>query len=133
MAKILVAGDAVVITSSRKLEEIKELEKYLPKALFLYETDDDGKKQPVFRVCSTKGAGSISKAGVAFGSVAHDGSGLATLTAKLPDGVEDAKAYVADEYGFAVVQLNKVEAGIDAALAQVSADKAAIEANIEIH
>ena len=132
MAKILVAGDAVIITSSRKLEEIKELEKYNPKALFLYEEDDDGKLQKVFRAGSTSGTGVISKSGVFFAGEARDGSGLATITAQIPDGIEDAKAWVADEFGYAVVQLNKVEAGIDAALAKVAADKAAIEANIEI-
>ena len=42
MAKITIAGDAVVITSTQKLEDIKLLEKYRPKALCLYETGENG-------------------------------------------------------------------------------------------
>lgn len=131
MAKIIVAGDAVVIQSGRTLEEIKKLEKYAPKSLYLYEEDEDGKKFPVFKVATTCGAGSASKYGVCFGSAAHDGSGLATITEHLPEGIGDAKEWIMDEYGVAVVQLNKVEEGFDAALAEVDAAKAAVEANIE--
>lgn len=132
MAKIIIAGYAVVLQSTRTLEDIKKLEKYAPKSLYLYEEDEDGKKLPIFKVATTNGAGSVSKFGVCFGSVAHDGSGLATITEKLPAGVGDAKEWVADEYGVAVVQLNKIEETFDAALAEVDAAKAAVEANIEV-
>lgn len=52
MAKITIAGDSIVITSSKTLEAIKDLEKYRPKALRLYERDEDGSKTEVFRVAS---------------------------------------------------------------------------------
>ena len=42
MAKITIAGDSIVITSSKTLAAIKDLEKYRPKALRLYERDEDG-------------------------------------------------------------------------------------------
>lgn len=131
MAKIIIAGDAAVVKSARTLDEIKLIEKYAPKALVLYTEDEDGKKQPVFR-CAVSKAGSISNAGVAFGGAARDGSGLATVTVKIPEWVTDAKAWVADEFGSAVVQLNKLEATFDDVLAQIAADKAAVEANIEV-
>ena len=132
MAKIIIAGDAVVIQAGVTLESIKTLEKYSPKSLILTEVDEDGKKQPVFRVMTTKGSGSASAAGICFAGASHDGSGLATVTAKLPDGVHDAKAWVADEYGVAVVRLNQLEETFEAALADVDTAKAAVEANIEI-
>lgn len=131
MAKIIIAGDAVVVQSAHKLEEYKTLEKYAPKSLYLYEEDEDGKKFPVFRACTGK-FGGISAAGVVFSGEARDGSGLATITQEIPAGVADAKAWVSDEFGKAVVQLNKLEEGFEAALAQVEADKAEIEANIEV-
>lgn len=40
MAKITIAGDAVVITSSLKLDDIKTIAKYRPKALTLMGGDD---------------------------------------------------------------------------------------------
>lgn len=132
MAKIIVAGNAVVVTSAHTLEDIKTLEKYNPKALTLFEENEDGKKEPVFAVGSTGGKGAINQFGASFADAAHDGSGLATITECLPAGVGDAKEFVADKYGAAVVRLNKLEEGFEAALEQVKADKAEIEANIQI-
>ena len=40
MAKIVIAGDAVVVTSAMKLEDIKTIEKYRPKELVLKGGED---------------------------------------------------------------------------------------------
>lgn len=132
MAKIVIAGDAIVITSTQKLESIKTLEKYRPNALTLYETDENGKKMEVFKVGSTTGEGAISQYGASFGSTTHDAEKLATITMSLPRGVEDAKKYVADMVGVAIINLNKVEEQFEAALAEVTAEKAAVLENISI-
>lgn len=132
MAKIVIAGDAIVITSTQKLEDIKTLEKYRPNALTLYETDENGKKTEVFKVGSTTGEGAISQYGASFGSTTHDTAKLATITMSLPRGVEDAKKYVADMVGVAIINLNKVEEQFEAALAEVTAEKAAVLENISI-
>ena len=132
MAKIKVVGDVMVVESTQTLESIKTLEKYNPRALFLYEEDEDGKKKQVFRVASTTGKGNIGQYGASFGSETHDGRGIATITMCLPDGIEDAKEYVADAVGLAIVRLNKVEEQFADALAKVDADKAAVLENIEL-
>lgn len=132
MAKIKVVGDVMVVESTQTLESIKTLEKYNPKALCLYEVDDDGKKQVTFRVATTPSKGSINQYGAAFGSTSHDDRGVATITMALPDGVEDAKEYVAEAVGLAIVKLNKVEEQFAEALAQVESDKAAVLENIEL-
>ena len=132
MAKIKVVGDVMVVESTQTLEDIKILEKYNPKALFLYEEDDDGKKQQVFRVASTAGKGCINQHGASFGSESHDGRGVATITMCLPGDVEDAKEYVADAVGVAIVKLNKVEEQFADALTKVEAEKAAVLENIEL-
>lgn len=54
MAKIVIAGDAVVVTSAMKLEDIKTIEKYRPKELVL-KGGEDG-KEPIFGVGTTHGA-----------------------------------------------------------------------------
>ena len=40
MAKITIAGDAAVVTSAMKLEDIKTIEKYRPKELVLKGGED---------------------------------------------------------------------------------------------
>lgn len=133
MAKILIAGDVIVVTSSKKLGDIKTLEKYDPKALSLYETDPvTNVKSEIFKVGSTEGVGNINKYGASFASESRDGNGFATITLPIPDGVKDVVAYASDEVGFSLMKLNDVEAGIDAALTAVAAKKAAILENIEV-
>ena len=132
MAKITIAGDAVVVTSSKKLEDIKTLEKYRPNALQLFETNENGKREPVFAVGTTNGKGSITEYGASFGSTAPDGSGLATITMPVPGGASDVKQAVADMVGVAIISLNKVEQQVDAALASVQADKTAVMETITV-
>lgn len=132
MAKITIAGDSYVVTSSATLETIKTLEKYRPKALSLFDVDDDGKKMEVFRVCSAKGEGSISQFGAAFGSTTHDDQKLATITMPIPQGVENAVDFVAEKVGAAIIMLNKVEEQFSAAVQDVNAEEARVRENITV-
>lgn len=75
MAKIVIAGDAVVITSALKLSDIKTVEKYRPNELIL-KGGEDG-KEPIFALGTTTGSGNINAVGASFGREASDGSGLA--------------------------------------------------------
>lgn len=132
MAKIVIAGDSIVVTSSKTLEAIKTLEKAHPKALCLYEQNEDGKNEEIFRVASTTGQGSINCYGASFGSVTHDDAKLATITMQIPAGTQDAVAYAADRIGCAITLLEKVEAQFDAAIEEVAAEKAAVLAKITV-
>ncbi len=132
MAKITIVGDAIIVTSSKSLEALKTLEEYYPKALRLVETNDEGKKEEIFRVETAASKGSINRNGATFASETHDEAKLATITMPIPAGVENAKEYAAKLVGKAVVLLNRVEAGIDDALAKVKAEKAEVEANITV-
>lgn len=132
MAKITIVGDAMVVTSTKTLENLKTLEKYRPKALRLYETNDEGKREEIFTVGTTKGTGSINQYGASFASSTHDEAKLATITLPIPAGTADAKEYAAEKIGVAITLLNKVEAQIDGALADVAADKAKVLENITV-
>lgn len=132
MAGILIAGDAMVITSSQKLEDIKTLEKYMPKALSLYETDEDGKRKEVFKVGSTEGRGDINQFGASFGSASHDENGYATITMCIPPDVIDAVAYASEKVGYAVVKLNQVEEQFAQALEAVQAQREQVLQNITV-
>lgn len=132
MAKITIVGDALVVTSAKTLEDIKTLEKYRPKALSLYDTNEDGKREEVYRVATTEGSGSINQYGASFGSATHDDAKLATITMTVPAGTTNAKEYAADKIGTAIIMLNKVEAQFDAALNEVKAEKERVLENITV-
>ena len=132
MAKIKIVGDVYVVESTATLEDIITLEKYNPKALCLQEINDDDKKQTVFRVGSGCEEGVINQYGATFASSSHDERSVATITKKIPSWVEDAKEYVAEEVGVAIVKLNKVEEQFAAALSEVEAQKATVLENIEL-
>ena len=131
MAKINVVGDAVVVTSALKLEDIKTLEKYRPDALVL--KDEEG--EPVFKLATSCCGGSIGKYGATFSSTTHDDEKLATFTSVLKSGdssPEEIKEFIADVYGYPVMTLNKLEATLTDVLTEVELEKEAVLDSIEI-
>lgn len=130
MAKIVIAGDAVVITSSMKLADIQTIQKYRPKELTL-KGGEDG-KEPIFAIGVTDGCGSINEVGASFGRVSHDDEKLATIT-MVTDGVAgDVKKWVADRIGGAIINLNKLEEKLPAVLAEIEGQKAEVMSNITV-
>ena len=131
MAKIVVAGDAVVVTSALKSEDIKTLEKYSPKALVLFGGEDG--KDEIFRICTKAcGCGNLTRFGAEFNGI--NGEGFATLTLSnvgKPADI-DVKEWVADNLGEALIKLNALEAAIPAALADVIGDRERILADISV-
>ena len=134
MAKIVVVGQAVVITSAVKFEDIKLIKKYRPEALILYKGEGQ-EKEPVFKIgVAPVGCGSISKYGVEFESATRDEAKLATLTGVLTQEFEgeELKAFISDEYGPAILLLNELEAQLPAVVEEIAAMKDRIDRNIEI-
>lgn len=130
MAKITIAGDAVVVTSTLKLEDIKTVAKYRPDALVL-KGGEDG-KEPIFAVGVTEGTGNINEYGASFGRESHGAEKLAIITMGIGDVVGDVKEYVADSLGRAVVNLGKLEAQLPAVLEAIAAEKTSVMANIVV-
>ncbi len=130
MAKIVIAGDAIVITSSMKLEDIQTIQKYRPKELVL-KGGEDG-KEPIFAIGVTNGAGNINEVGASFGRASHDDEKFATIT-MVTDGVTgDVKEWVADRIGGAIINLNKLEEKLPAVLAEIEGQKAEVMGNITV-
>ena len=127
MAKVTIAGNSYVITSSVSMADLETVKKYRPSVLTL--TDEDT-KESYFKV--GVGSISISEYGISFGGVSNDDEKLATATLSIPSDVEDAKEYVLDKAGLAIASLNKVEAGIAEALTEIRAERDAISANIKV-
>lgn len=131
MAKIIVAGEAVVITSSMKLADLETIKKYNPKALVLMGGEDG--KEPVFCIGVSRGkTGSINQFSVDFGAETRDDKKLATMTLMTSGVTGDVKEFVADKYGAALMLLNKLEATLPAALEAIAAEKKAILENITV-
>lgn len=129
MAKINVLGDAVVITSTVKATDYALIQKYRPEALTLCKTAANGEPgDPYFKVYVSNGNGSVNQYGIAFGGVARDGSGLATVTVPFTGPTDEAevKEKVADLYGIALANLNQIEAAIPEVLTDIAARKAAV-------
>ena len=130
MANITIAGDAVVVTSSLSLENLKLIEKYRPDALVL-KGGEDG-KEPVFLIGTTCGKGSINKNGAEFSGESHDDAKLATITMTGVVKGEDVKESVADALGQALIKLNKLEETLPTVLDEIAAEKAAVMENITL-
>ena len=131
MARITIAGDAVVVTSALKLEDIKTIAKYRPNELIL-KGGEDG-KEPIFAIGTTCGTGNISTVGASFGREATDGSKKAVITMVMNGAsVEDAKEWVADKLGGAIINLNALEAKLPTVLEAIAAEKATVMGNITV-
>ncbi len=129
MAKIVIAGDAVVVKSELKLEDIKTIAKYQPKALVLMGGEDN--KEQLFRIGVTTDAGDINVNGASFGKA--DADGKATITMVMT-GVptEKAKDWVADKLGAAIMNLNALEGKLPEVLSGISAQRATVMENISV-
>ena len=127
MARILIAGDAVVVESALTNGQLKMVEKYRPDSLAI--KNEDGEVE--FAV-ATAPKGLVSSFGVSFCTCGKADNAKASVTMPLPAGTADAKAYVSDTYGPAVRKLAEIEAGYEAAKSAIDADKAAIDAMITV-
>lgn len=129
MAKITIAGDAVVIKSNLKLEDIAAVSKYRPNELVL-KGGEDG-KEPIFALCVTTSAGSINSVGASFSRADADGKAMLTMFMQgVP--VEKAREWVADTLGSAIIHLNTLEARLPAVLEDIAAERAAVMENIAV-
>ena len=130
-AKIKVVGGVAVIESDAKLETIKKLQKYRPDSLRLFEGTGKDKEED-FAICAApKGNGSINIYGASFGT-ATTTDGKATITLMIPEGTGDAKEWVKETVGVAILNLNKVESQFTGAIEEIDTELAAIEANIAV-
>lgn len=132
MASIKIVGDAVVITSTMKLEDIRTIKKYRPDALTLRGGKDG--KEPIFciAVCNS-GTGNINQYGAEFSRASHDDAKLATITKMVPHSDDtDIKEFVADTYGAYVLNLNKLEATLPSVMEEIATEKEQILANITV-
>lgn len=133
MANVKIVGDAAVLTSEIKLDDIKLVEKTNPRALSLF-GEEDGHEVALFTVGASKTAGfqgCVTKAGITFGKASRDG-GYAQITFPVPEGDGDPKELVADKIGVALMNLNKIEGCLPDVIDDINAAKATMLDCIEV-
>lgn len=130
MSKFKVAGDAVVITSSMKLGDLKTIEKYRPDALILKGGADN--KEPIFAITTKGRYGHINSNGATFVSESHDDEKLATITMCVEDFEGDIKEFIADTLGLAKTRLDNLEETLPAVLSAIVEERTAIMDSIEV-
>ena len=128
-AGITVAGQAVVITSSMTLDDIKTIGKYRPEKLQLKDAEN---KEVIFVISVSKGKGSINKYGAEFDSTTYNRDGKAVITLDMPVVNGSVEESVAEYVGSAILNLNKLEAQLPAVINEITTEKAAILANISV-
>lgn len=128
MAKITIAGQAVVVTSEMTLEDIKTIKKYRPDALTL-KGGEDG-KEPIFALGI--GKGEINNVGASFCEASRDDAKKATLTMTTDYNGDDIKEFVLNKIGAAIGYLNKLEETLPAVLEEIKKERDAIAANINV-
>lgn len=127
MSKITIAGSSYVITSEVSMADLELVKKHRPKALKIV---DEETKEEQFAIGI--GSNSINEYGISFGGVSNDEKKLATVTMPIPLEVEDAKEYVAEKAGTAVVNLNRIEAVIGEALEDIRVEHQKVRDNITV-
>lgn len=130
MAKTKILGTAVTITSAIKVAVFKTLAKFKPTALKLTETVD-GVKEEKFSVALGTSP-SVTKYGIVFDSENADGYAEVTLQIPASIAADKRKEYVADTYGYALLNLNQLEGQIAEEYAETEADFVAINEGIEL-
>lgn len=128
MAKITIAGKAVIVTSELKLEDIKTVEKYRPKALTIYGGEDG--KDPIF-VIKTGVCGGINKYGACFADATREDK-LATITLVTDYDEDNIEEYVADLLGSAIINLNALEETLPEVISDISAEREKVMNNITV-
>ena len=129
MAKVAVMGNAIVITSGVKIEDLKTIQKYRPCALTLFGGEDG--KEPMF-VVKTGCASSFNKYGATFAEATRgENGGYATMT--IVDEISgDPAEFVAEKYGTAIRNLNALEEKLNGVLDEIVAERQSVKDSITV-
>lgn len=136
MAKIVIVGNAVVVTSSLKFDDIVTVAKYRPEALILR----DEEKHDIFRIEAVVKSvesdedtptGFLNSYGAEFCGKTRDDDGLATLTMSIGN-EQNIKDVVAETLGTAIIRLNELENQVAEVIGEINADISAVYDSIEV-
>lgn len=127
MAKLKVNAEAVIVTSTLKLGLIKKLAKFRPSDLKVRDENDN----EIYAIAAGN-TPAFSEYGATL--TGENADGFATATLQIPTGINaaDKRNYVRDTFGKALLALNMFEDIIAENAAELDADLATVEANIDV-
>lgn len=131
--KAIVKFNNLFITSKFNMATLKKVAKFRPEALNL--TKGEGKEKTTVCVLSTGDKASYSPYGLVFAKDSVTAPNVATMAVELPSTLkttDDINEWVRDKFGLSIVNCEKIEAQIDAAMTEITADEAAMNAAITI-
>lgn len=129
MANIKILGNAAVLTSTLKAEDINKLARFKPEALKIINKET---KNEIFAI-SFGYRPNVTPYGVSFTDKTEDG--YAQTTIALPPGFVDDKdkiEFVKNQYGYILLNLNKLEAQAQETLNVTAAEFASMEEAITL-
>ena len=129
--KVYVMGSSVGISTTVSLDQLKLLQKKAPEALTLVEGEGKEKRE-VFKVFVGE-TPDLKKFGATFNGSTNGDPKCAMMTLDISAKPEEmsAKEYVAEKFGVALLNLQKVEAQFAPALENIAAQSAALADIIE--
>lgn len=131
--KAIVKFNNLFITSAYDIATLQKVKKFRPEALVLFK--GEGKeKEPVCAIMVSKTASANSN-GICFAKDSITAPKVATMSLELPADLKTADAvneWVRDRLGLAIVNCAKIEDQIAAAMGEINADEAAMNAAITI-
>lgn len=126
MANVKILGNSATIFSALTLTQINKAKKFVPESLSLVDKDDNETFSIDF---SKRGAGSYTPYGVVFNAEKEDGTVFLTLFNDKSNFTQDAAL---EDFGPTLLNLNKVEAKVITALANLQEDLQTVTNSVEI-
>lgn len=130
-ANVQIAGNACVITSAVKREDLELISKYRPDELKLFDGEGKEKEEKFSVMVTDENAGSLNRYGALFGPTTS-AEGYATITLLIDPDETDVKQMVQDKIGAALLMLDQVEAHVPEVIDAIKADQALIEQHITV-
>ena len=127
--RVRILGNAFVITSKLKFENIKKMEKLSNETLCLVEIERDDTVNEVFRISTGKVA-SVSPYGITYNEANPDGYAIATST--FPSDVTDKKAFIKENLAKVMLMLDELEAHVADDLEKLEKRYEELDKDIEI-
>ena len=128
MANVKIVGNAIVLTSELKAEELNTVKKFTKDGLKL----KDEKGNEIFSIAYTPGRSAISDYGVNYGEMNAEGYAQASFVLDETIKAEDRMATVLDNYAIAIGNLKTLETYIRETSVNINKTVEEIKDSIEI-
>lgn len=129
--KAIIKYNALFIASEHDVATIEKVKKYYPEALTLYKGEGE-EREPVCAI-ATGDFASANEYGVVFANDSISEPKVAMMGVEIPSELtsqDEVRAWVRDKFGMMLVNCNKIDQQITAALVEIRNDESAMNSFI---